>query len=125
MSDKFIVKNIKIFKIGYNNNNFIIKDAIKDAFKKGLFENVPIILYKENKKYCDTTLEKEDDIVGVVSHLTHINNNNGNVYANIILWKNYDLNFNLKKYEIEINDYAILDPITIVTSFTPLAIFID
>jgi len=112
---------MKVFQTGKAENGMMITDeAVTKALSKGLFCDIPVILYrKEKTDYLK--IYKQDEIIGVVKNIVDAHTNA--LIGEVIIWKDCSLEFEFKNYEIKVINYD--KETNTVHEFTPMAVYIS
>jgi len=112
---------MKIFQIGKADNGGVLSDkAVIEVLAKNSFNNIPIIMYDEDKKdFSDENYS--DNLIGVISKTTDIVDND--LFGEVIIFKDVELDFEFKNYEIEAIDFN--KETKQIDRFRPLAIYIS
>jgi len=118
MNNKY---KVKIFQIGVTpNGGLITEDAFNKAFEEGLFNNIPVLLYNDSKKRYGK-LDETDEIIGMVKNISHVEGND--VIGDVVLFKDYELDFEFKNYEVDAIKYD--RKAKIINEFTPTGVYIS
>jgi hypothetical protein len=115
---------VKIFQGGYADNGaYITYDALKYAIDEGLFENIPVIRWNEDKLDYGVEDSAVDEAIGVVISVDEYFE--PDVYGEVIFFEDNKLKYNFKNYEITLEDSDFINNELVIHKFIPVAVYIE